>query len=67
LKGAESGLEWLGGYLGSDKFKKDEDRFLAGFAAMEQYGTLIAGRPWRPESLASACFRAAPLASCWAS
>jgi hypothetical protein len=34
LKGAESGLERLGGYLGSDKFKNDEDRFLSGVQAM---------------------------------
>jgi hypothetical protein len=38
LKGAESGLERLGGYLGSDKFKRDEDRFLSGLAALEPYG-----------------------------
>jgi hypothetical protein len=38
LKGAESGMEWLGGSLGSDKFKHDEDRFLAGLAALEPYG-----------------------------
>jgi hypothetical protein len=43
LKGAESGLERLGGYLGSDKFKGDEDRFLSGLKALDQYGTVIVG------------------------
>jgi hypothetical protein len=45
LKGAESGLERLGGYLGSDKFKTNEGQFLGALAALEQYagkiGTII--------------------------
>jgi hypothetical protein len=41
LKGAESGLERLGGYLGSDRFKHAEDGFLAGIAALEPYADKI--------------------------
>jgi N-acetylmuramoyl-L-alanine amidase len=43
LRGAEAGLERLGGYLGSAKFKADEDRFLSGMKALEQSAPLIIG------------------------